>query len=197
MLSKRLKTICDLVPEKSKIIDVGTDHAYVPIYLTKYKKCTCLATDISEKCIEKAKKNIGTLNIKTKVTDGLNDIDIKDNIIIISGMGTNTILNIIKKVKTNDLIISTHNHVPELKKVLKKKDYKIHKEKVIFEKHFYTITYYKYKKEKKIKPFKINDETYRKYMTNYYKMKYKKSKKIKDKIKYKYLIIKTNSKAQF
>jgi len=34
-LSKRLKAICDFVPNNAEIIDVGADHALVDIYLTK------------------------------------------------------------------------------------------------------------------------------------------------------------------
>ena len=183
MLSKRLQAICDLTPPNTKIIDVGTDHAYVPIYLAKNKNCICLATDISENCIKKAKENIKDLNIETKVTDGLNGINVKDEIIIISGMGTSTIKKIIQNIKTNDLIISTHTHIPELKKYLKKKHYKIHKEKVIKEKQYYIITYYKYKKGKKIKPYYTSNKQYMKYTLKYYQMKYKNTKKIK----YKYL----------
>ena len=33
MLSLRLKTIADLVSKNSNVIDIGTDHAYLPIYL--------------------------------------------------------------------------------------------------------------------------------------------------------------------
>ena len=57
-LSKRLKTICDFIPNNSNVIDVGADHAKVSIYLNKYKYCHVLATDISENCLTKAKENI-------------------------------------------------------------------------------------------------------------------------------------------
>ena len=122
-LSKRLKTICDFVPNKSKIIDVGADHALVDIYLTKEKQCTCLATDISKKCIEKANENIKkeNLNIKTIVTDGINNIKLKNEIIIIAGMGTHNILKILNKKINNDLIISSHNDIPLLHKQMQKK----------------------------------------------------------------------------
>ena len=33
MITKRLKTIADLIPKDSSVIDIGTDHAYLPIYL--------------------------------------------------------------------------------------------------------------------------------------------------------------------
>ncbi len=147
-ISKRLKTICDLVPENKNIIDIGADHALTDIYLTKYKNCSCLATDISKGAIEQAQKNINKykVDVKTKVTDGLNDIKLKDEILIISGMGTNTIINILNKEITNDIIISSHTNNEILKKFMEEKNYYVYKEVALFEKHNYIITYYKIKK---------------------------------------------------
>lgn len=199
-LSKRLQAICDFVPENSKIIDVGADHALVDIFLAKEKNCKCLATDISEKCIEKAKENIKKYNVKvqTKVTDGLKDIQIKDEIILISGMGTHSILKILNKNLTNDLIISSHNDIPLLHKHLQKRGYRIKNETVIFDKHFYIITYYEYKKHKKqnnyITKF-ITNEEYIKYLSNKYKIKYQNEKNIIKKLKYYKIIKKLNKKS--
>ena len=193
-LSKRLKTICNFVPNNSKIIDVGADHALVDIYLTKEKNCTCLATDISEKCMEKAKENIKKegLNIQTKVTNGLENIKIQDEIIIIAGMGTHTILKILENNIKNDLIISSHNDIPLLHKKMQKKGYRITKEEAIYDKHYYIITYYKYKKGKKqnnyITDFIKNNKEYIKYLKNKYKIKYKYEKNIINKIKYKHIL---------
>ncbi len=198
-LSKRLKAICDFVPNNSKIIDVGADHALVDIYLTKEKGCICLATDISEKCIEKAKKNIkkANLNIKTIVTNGLNGITLNDEIILIAGMGTHNILKILDTNITNDLIISSHNDIPLLRNNLQKKGYYIQNEKVVYDKHYYIITYYKYGRGKKqdnyITDF-IKDKNYLNYLLNGYKIKYKNEKRIIQKLKYLNILIKIKRK---
>lgn len=198
-LSKRLKAICDFVPNSTKIIDVGADHALVDIYLTKEKNCQCLATDISEKCIEKAKENIKKyqVDIKTKVTDGLNGIEIKDEIILISGMGTHNILKILKNNIKNDLIISSHNDIPLLHKKLQKRGYRIKNEKVIYDKHYYIITYYQYGKGKKQNNYLtkfIKDKDYINHLLSKYEIKLKKETNKIEKIKY-FFIIKTIKKS--
>lgn len=188
-LTKRLQAICDLIEEGSRVIDVGADHALVDIYLTKYKNCKCIATDISEKCIQKAKENIekNNLNIETIVTNGLENIDLKDEKIILAGMGAHTILKILNKNITNDLIISAHTDIPLLRKEIQKKGYYIEDEKVVNEKHYYIITYYKYGKKKKsnnyITPF-IQNKEYINFLEEKYKIKYKYEKNIFKKLKY-------------
>lgn len=191
-LSKRLKTICDLIPENKEIIDIGADHALIDIYLEKYKNCKCLATDISENAIKQAKKNIKKYDVKveTKVTDGLNNINLKNQIIIISGMGAHTIMGILNKKLTNDIIISSHNKPHLIRKFMQKKGYHIEKEIAVLEKHCYVIMYFKYGKKRTnniISPFLKDNKDYMKYLFSFYQMKSKnETNKIK-KIKYKYI----------
>lgn len=140
-LSYRLKAIADLIEDNSKVIDVGADHGLLSIYLSKYKNCSCLATDISPKCLERAKINSVkySSNISFKVTDGLSGISLKDEIIVIAGMGTKSIKKILDFELDNDLIIMSHTNILELKEFLISKNYNIILEKEIFDKHKYTI----------------------------------------------------------
>lgn len=144
-LKPRLQAIADLIKDNSKIIDVGADHGLLDIYLSKYKNCTCLATDISPKCIERAILNSlkYKTTILTKVNNGIENLNLTDEIIVISGMGTRLIKKILNKEIKNDLIISSHTNIEELKDFLKNKNYKILKEKKIKEKKEYTIIYAK------------------------------------------------------
>ena len=58
-LSLRLKTIATLVPYGARVCDVGTDHAYLPIYLKKNNIAKkIIATDLNQKPLENAQKNI-------------------------------------------------------------------------------------------------------------------------------------------
>ena len=195
MLSKRLQAICDFVTPNSKVVDIGADHGLVDIYLTKNKNCQCLATDISAKSLEKAKENIkkAGVSVKTLVTDGLEGIELTDETLIISGMGTHTILKILNKKITNDLVICTHNKVSLLRNKLQKKGYYIKDEKVIFDKFYYVIGYYKYGQGPRINnyvsPFLINNIEYMRYLLNKYQIKFIHEKKFLVKLKY-HLIIK-------
>ena len=146
-LSKRLQAISDLINPNSKIIDVGSDHAFLDIYLNKYKNCECLAIDKSKFCtktaIENAKKY--EANIIAVTNDGLNNIKLNDEIIVISGMGTRNIIKILNFNITNDLILSSHTNIDELKEFLKSKKYYIEKEVIIEDGKTYNIICAKYK----------------------------------------------------
>ena len=144
-LKPRLKAIADLIDNNSKVIDVGADHGLLDIYLSKYKNCTCLATDISPKCIKRAILNSVKYKttILTKVNNGLENLKLKNEIVVISGMGTRLIKKILEIEIKNDLIISSHTNIEELKEFLINKNYKIIKEKKITEKKEYTIIYAK------------------------------------------------------
>ena len=62
-ISKRLKTIASLVTPQKKVIDIGTDHAYLPIYLylnNITKNIT--ASDISPQVLEISLNNLQKYN---------------------------------------------------------------------------------------------------------------------------------------
>ena len=147
-LSKRLQTICDLIESNSKIIDVGADHAFLDIYLNKYKNCQCLAIDKSKYCTETAINNAKKYeaDITAITNDGLANIKLNNEIIVISGMGTRNIIKILNFDITNDLILSSHTNIEDLKEFLKEKKYYIYKEVIIEDGKTYDIIYAKYKK---------------------------------------------------
>lgn len=204
-LSKRLEAVATLVDIGAKVIDVGCDHAYLDIYLTLNNDNKCIATDINENALAIAKTNIKkyklSKKIKTILTDGLKDIDIekKDNIVI-CGMGTNTILDILNTNKLSDtLIISTNNHIEILREEVIKKGYYIDTEMFIIDKNKpYIIIKFKkgFKNYKKIDymfgPILKNNKQYRTHLINKYKNINKKIsiKKLSVKLKYLSLILK-------
>ena len=137
-LSRRLKTIVDMIPWGSHVIDVGCDHGLLSIYLALYNGASCIATDINENALRNAKCNIRKYkapNISIVLTDGLENICFNDNdYIVIAGMGTKTITHILahKKLSCN-LIISSNNQLYELRRFVTKLGYMIIDEKFVVE----------------------------------------------------------------
>ncbi len=139
MRHRRLKTIASFVNELDKVIDVGSDHGYLSIYLKEmYPSIKVLATDISSNALSYAINNIASkgLDIDTLVTDGLNNIELDlFNTVIIAGMGTSTILNILN-VDLKDiqkLIIQSNNELSVLRKGISKLGYYLEEVKVVCE----------------------------------------------------------------
>jgi len=100
-LSIRLKAIVSMIGECDSVIDVGTDHGYVPIYLVKnaiIKKA--IASDINRGPVAKAKNNIDinktSQQISCRLGSGLSTVKKGEvQIAIIAGMGGNLIRDII------------------------------------------------------------------------------------------------------
>ena len=137
-ISKRLSTIADMIEPNSRVIDVGCDHGLLSIYLDLEKNCNCIASDVNSNALKNAENNIikyNCKNTKTFLTDGINNIDILDNdIIVIAGMGTTTIKHILEGKKlSNTLIISSNNQLYELRKYIISLGYKIEDEKYVLD----------------------------------------------------------------
>ena len=123
-LSIRLKTIVDQVDKCKGIIDVGTDHGYVPIFLVKQGVCErAIASDINKGPIEKAKINVGFEGLSNKIDcrlgSGLKTVKKGEvNGVIIAGMGGNLtrdiLLEDIEKVKLYDFLILQPAQNPEV-----------------------------------------------------------------------------------
>ena len=149
-ISKRLKTICELVDPGSEVIDVGCDHGLAGIYLTLEKHCQVVCTDINAQALENAKNNIRKhhleMEIKTVVTDGLEEIDTSRKTILICGMGTNTVMHIINHVverDMRDIIVQSNNDWDVLREYMMEQGFYIADERYIVErdKHYVIIKF--------------------------------------------------------
>lgn len=186
-LPKRLQIIVDLVPNDSKVIDIGTDHAYVPIYLylnNITKNIT--ATDISSNVLKQSYKNLLKYNLEDKIklieSDGFKNITNTFDLAIIAGMGTYTIIDILKtKNLPKTLIIESNNKPDLLREYLNSINYTLNKEIAILDNNkYYLIMYYTFGKEELLKEEilfgKSNNIDYYNYLHNKYS-KYPKYKK--------------------
>lgn len=150
MISKRLVELGNMIPDCNRLIDVGCDHGLLDIYLCNIlKKTKFLATDISSNALDNAKKNISANNlenrIETKLTDGLNDVELsKDDFIVISGMGTNTIIKILKPYldSINNIIIQSNRDLESLRAFMLKNGFGIKEEKIVYDERYYTFIHF-------------------------------------------------------
>lgn len=93
-MNLRLKTLAKMVDHNSRVADIGTDHAYLPIELVKNGRVKfAIASDIGQGPLLNAKKDIEEAglqdSIETRLGNGLETITKKDEIdtIIVAGMG--------------------------------------------------------------------------------------------------------------
>lgn len=174
MKSLRLLAIASLIDRGSSVLDVGTDHAYLPIFLSQNKKCkSIIASDVSSNALKIAKDNLKKYHIddvKLILSNGLDSINEEYDTIVLAGMGTSTIIKILENKKLpNTLIISSNNDLYKLRKFMNKIKYKIKEEIVILEKNkYYDIIKYQ-KGNEKLSYFKkmygkSNDKKYYKYL---------------------------------
>ena len=77
-LSNRLETIASFVTEGYVVADIGTDHGYIPIYLTSNGNCPrAYAMDVNKEPLSRAKTHIEEENagevVSCILSDGLHD----------------------------------------------------------------------------------------------------------------------------
>lgn len=183
----RIKALASLVDKDSKLIDIGTDHALLPIYLYENKITkNVTGSDISSNALEFAKVNLEKHKLSDKikliVSDGFDNLDDEYDTAVISGMGTDTIKKILDRENLpKKLIISSHKNVDKLRLFMNKKGYKITKEIIIKDNNIY-YDIIKYEKGKEILSNydilvgKSNDSEYKLYVLDKYKKIYAKSK---------------------
>ena len=148
--NKRLLKCASMVSGKGTVCDVGTDHAYLPVYLVEEKICErAIAGDIADGPLEAAAATINRAGLGEKITvvksDGLKEIDpegITD--VVIAGMGGETIIAIIEAAKWLEngvnLILQPMTKEPLLRKWLCENGYGIIKEEAVTDNdHVYTV----------------------------------------------------------
>lgn len=142
MVSDRIKLIASQLNKKDKVLDIGTDHALLPIYLVKNDLVELVdASDISSSVLKNAHDNLVRFDLVDRInlylSDGLKNIDIsKYNTLVICGMGFYTIRDILRNadLKTiNKMVIQANNHHSDLRRFLVSNGFKITNELWIFD----------------------------------------------------------------
>lgn len=138
----RLKVISSYINEGEKVIDVGCDQALLSKLLAK-RKIHSIASDLRKNIIENAKRNITdeeSKYITFRVGSGVTlTSDEKDYTLVMSGMGTYLMLDIIKNTtcRFKKIITISNNNHDILRREMKKLDYYVNLETIIKEKGKY------------------------------------------------------------
>lgn len=141
LLSKRLKSIGDMITPGYRIADIGTDHAFLPIEMVMSGIIPgALAMDINPGPLETAETHINTFGLSDKIecrlSDGMKAL-LQDEVrcAVIAGMGGDLIARIIRDDpdKVYELVLSPHTHPESVRKALRECNYHIIDENMIMD----------------------------------------------------------------
>lgn len=179
-ISKRLKALVKFVDKKDSLVDVGCDHGLLSIYLTEndlVKKV--IASDINPNALNSAINNIKrrNLSIETVLSDGIKDVNLRGvNTLVISGMGTTTVLHILgdkKRLKNiKRIIIQSNNDHELLRTKLNEIGYYLEDESYVLDKGKWYVTCCFIKSDEKneeavLKYGLLNNDDYNNYLVSY------------------------------
>lgn len=143
-ISKRLEAVADMVTPGCTLADIGTDHAYIPIYLVQTGKIPhAIAMDVNQGPLERAKEHIDTYGleqkIETRLSDGLAALAKGEaEQILIAGMGGPLIVKILKEgsekiMEKSVLILQPQSEIHLVRAYLEEIGYLIIRENIVFE----------------------------------------------------------------
>lgn len=141
----RINAIANLINDCNVVVDVGCDHCHLAIELLTNNKCQhVINIDKNESPLASGISNLTKKKLLNKTTnilnDGLQKLDFKQfnnqvDYIVIAGMGSNNIINILSKNSINFkyLILQSNNNLFHLRNFLRQQKLKIIKEVYIYE----------------------------------------------------------------
>ena len=152
MISKRLELVASFVTQGAILLDVGSDHAYLPIELVERGQIkSAIAGEVVEGPYKSAVKNVESHNLKERIqvrlANGLAAFEEADqvSVITIAGMGGRLIATILKEgleklANVERLILQPNNREDDLRIWLQANGFQIVAESILEEEgKFYEI----------------------------------------------------------
>lgn len=148
-LSKRLFSLYQMVEKGSIVADIGCDHGLLPIALVQDNICDhAYACDLRKGPLSRAQEAIKQANLQEHITtllrNGMDDLPDDVDIIVIAGMGFDTIKMILEahieelpRYKT--FIVQSNKHVDDLRRWISDHQFTILHEDIVEEDHFYEM----------------------------------------------------------
>lgn len=135
----RLEKIFAEIEKTEVFADIGCDHGYITKKMLDSKKCErAVITDISEKCLSKAKTvlkdYIEAGKVQSFVCDGFK-ADFSCDTALIAGMGGEEIIKILKNCKNlpANLILQPMKNTEKVRETAVKSGYKIKKDFIFYD----------------------------------------------------------------
>ena len=143
-LSLRLSAIADMVTVGNRLVDVGCDHGYLPVYLIQEKRIpSAIAMDVRTGPLSRAQEHIrqyGMENyIKTRLSDGLKELKPGEgDTLVIAGMGGPLMERILTDGKSvrdsfSELILQPQSDIPHFRRFIQSQGFEIVEEKMVEE----------------------------------------------------------------
>jgi len=146
-IGDRLLNIAEMVGSCEVLLDVGTDHGLLPIYLLQEGIISnAIAVDICAGPLEQAKRNAQKYNLLNKIdfiiSNGLSNVNRNFDYITIAGLGSNTIMEILENAKNKlnmncKIVIQSNNGCYLVRKWCISKGWDIVDERIINENNLY------------------------------------------------------------
>lgn len=151
-LTNRLLAAASLVKGGGIVADIGTDHAYLPIYLIQNGKVDCvIAADIGKGPLENARKSVEGYCLEDKISlrlsDGLNSFkDGEVQEIVFAGMGGTLITEKLKETEwikngKYHFVFQPQSRAEELREYLLTEGFSINKELAVCEGRRYYVAF--------------------------------------------------------
>lgn len=160
ILGERLQLCASMVRPGATLADIGTDHAYLPIWLAKQGLISrAIAADVKLGPLQKAQRNIQRYHVQNivsaRLSDGLNEIfatEAED--IVIAGMGGELMIQLIAdapwlKSEQKHLILQPMTSAERLREFLAQQGFAVLKEQAVIEDgRVYSVLLIQYSTEK-------------------------------------------------
>ena len=143
-LSKRLSAVASMVTEGNRLVDVGCDHGYLPLYLYLNKKIpSAIAMDVRSGPLSRAREHIAEYGlekyIETRLSDGLSALSPGEgDTLTVAGMGgplMERILMAKEEVRESfqELILQPQSDIPHFRRFLREIGWEIIEEEIVLE----------------------------------------------------------------
>lgn len=143
-LSKRLLAVASLATPGKRIVDIGTDHAYIPIYLIEKNLCvSAVAMDVNEGPLQRAEEHVREAGLQEKIelrlSDGLEKLKPYEvDCAVIAGMGGGLVMRILSAYpevvcSLKECVLQPQSEIAKVRRFLLEKGFGFLEEDMVLE----------------------------------------------------------------